>query len=83
MDPINKVKINYFFKKDLKGNVTRSQGGVPRSQPPRGGTRNKKSIMRFFKDSVVTQENTATKSKAIVRKKRVVKNKKPKIKKVA
>ncbi len=82
MDPINKVKINYFFKKELKGNVTRSK--KPNSGPPsRGGTRNKKSIMRFFKDSVVTQENTATKSKAIVRKKRVVKNKKPKIKKAA
>ena len=48
MDPINKVKINYFFKKELKGNVTRSK--KPNSGPPsRGGTRNKRLLTNLVK----------------------------------
>lgn len=49
MDPMNKVKIRYNFRTKLKGEVTRSQGGVPRNQPPRGGTRNKKLLTNLLK----------------------------------
>lgn len=48
MDPINKVKISYFFKKELKGNVTRNKKN--NSGPPsRGGTRNKKLLTNIVK----------------------------------
>lgn len=51
MDPLNRVKINYNFKKSLKGNVTRSRK-LKAGPPPRGGTRNRKSLVNLTKKAI-------------------------------